>query len=160
MLQNPSSREVGSKNSGGTQLLYGNNPFKKNSNVLRSPVLTVSKSAETESMKIDQFNEDSGSHHNYYDEWKRETMARKSLEKAVGELQKKLDNLSAELAKRQISPLKLNVIVHNIEYETDEAELAKETEWIRIKSKSKKRKLNVSLTPPQLKNADNETAKQ
>ena len=37
-----------------------------------------------------------------------------------------------------------------IEYFTDEEELAKETEWIRIKekNKNKKRKMNTSLTPP------------
>ena len=36
-----------------------------------------------------------------------------------------------------------------VEYFTDEDELAEETEWIRVKNKSKKRKMNTSPTPHQ-----------
>jgi hypothetical protein len=36
-----------------------------------------------------------------------------------------------------------------IEYYTDEEELAKETEWIRVKGKkNKKRRMDTSLSPP------------
>jgi hypothetical protein len=36
-----------------------------------------------------------------------------------------------------------------VEYFTDEDELAEETEWIRVKNKSKKWKMNTSPTPHQ-----------
>jgi len=36
------------------------------------------------------------------------------------------------------------------EYQTDEEELAKETEWIRVKDRTKKRKMNVTPSPPTL----------
>lgn len=36
-------------------------------------------------------------------------------------------------------------------YSTDEEELAIETEWIRDRQKGRKRKLNTTATPPQLK---------
>lgn len=38
-----------------------------------------------------------------------------------------------------------------VSYVTDEEELAQETEWLRVKQNRKKRKLNTSITPPQLK---------
>jgi len=36
------------------------------------------------------------------------------------------------------------------EYQTDEEEVAKETEWIRVKHRTKKRKMNVTPSPPNL----------
>ena len=39
--------------------------------------------------------------------------------------------------------------VTRVEYFTDEEELAEETEWIRVKYKGKKRKINMSPTPLQ-----------
>jgi hypothetical protein len=42
-----------------------------------------------------------------------------------------------------------NQEVTRVEYFTDEDELAEETEWIRVKNKGKKRKMNMSPTPLQ-----------
>jgi len=46
-------------------------------------------------------------------------------------------------------PLALTIKSTRVEYFTDEDELAEETEWIRVKNKSKKRKMNTSPTPHQ-----------
>lgn len=45
-----------------------------------------------------------------------------------------------------------NTYNENVNYTTDEEELAKETEWIRVKNRNKKRKMNTSLTPPSNRN--------
>lgn len=58
-------------------------------------------------------------------------------------------NKATEKANKESSP-------KPIEYETDEEELARETEWIRIENRRKKRKLNRTLTPPSQNNANNE----
>jgi len=41
------------------------------------------------------------------------------------------------------------------EYQTEEEELAKETEWIRVKHRTKRRKMNATPTPPTLVNPSN-----
>ncbi|XP_070169674.1 putative leucine-rich repeat-containing protein DDB_G0290503 [Polyergus mexicanus] len=157
LMENPPSQEVGSMDSGESQLLQSNDPFKKSSRLLRSPSLKTSSniinnsSATSFRMEIDNDQHEVDQHLNYYEEWKKETMIRKSLEKTVNKLQQQLNELTSELRKLKSEEVSTTPsIINNINYETDEEELAKETEWIRIKNKNKKRKLNTSLTPPQL----------
>ena len=47
-----------------------------------------------------------------------------------------------------------------VEYFTDEDELAEETEWIRVKNKSKKLQMNTSATPHQQQRAISEPPQQ
>ncbi|XP_029174680.1 uncharacterized protein LOC114943252 [Nylanderia fulva] len=157
LLENPPSQEVGSMDSGESQLLQPNDPCKKSSRLLRSPSLKSlsniikNSSAISSGMEIDSEQHEREQHLNYYKEWKKETMIRKSLEKTVNKLQQQLNELSSELRKLKSEGVSTpQSTINNINYETDEEELAKETEWIRIKNKNKKRKLNTSLTPPQL----------
>jgi len=46
------------------------------------------------------------------------------------------------------------------EYQTDKEELAKETEWIRVKHRTKKRKMNATPSPPTLVNPQNKNTAQ
>ena len=93
----------------------------------------------------------------YYSEWQNEKKARENLEKLVADLQKNIKELEKRLP---IQPRSTFTVVdkvvaprtptksRNAEYETDEEELAKETEWIRVKYNSKKHKRNNTPSPP------------
>lgn len=104
-----------------------------------------------------------------YDSYIQEKSEREKLALLVNDLQAQIQNLQCQLQTRQKespssskeqrnnSPKELEAKSNlrfaqsekgNVDYFTDEEELAKETEWIRAKSR-KKRKLNISLTPPQ-----------
>lgn len=77
----------------------------------------------------------------------------KSLEQQIEFLQKELSNLMEQTKVQTQAPYQ-NITEEipsqqRVEYNTDEEELAKETEWIRCKSR-KKRKLNTSATQNQL----------
>lgn len=93
-----------------------------------------------------------------YKAYREERTVRKELEQKVNALQATIEELQQQI--QQVMELKnsKNNEKENVEesssmrveYHTDEEELAKETEWIRQRSR-KKRKLNMntSLTPPQ-----------
>lgn len=99
-----------------------------------------------------------------YDCYLREKSAREKLEVLVNDLkvqvqslQQQLENLHQEnqcsKGQKRNEPTEqaksnIKFAQSEIEYCTDEDELAKETEWIRAKSR-KKRKLNISLSPQQ-----------
>jgi len=77
---------------------------------------------------------------------------RKSM---VNNLQKNIEELKANAMRMGATELKgLAVPIPSSskesEYQTDEEELAKETEWIRVKHRTKKRKMNVTPSPPTL----------
>lgn len=95
--------------------------------------------------------------YNYYTE---EKANREKLECLVQDLKKQVESLQLELKntqeqnallKEQTSPITTTVSTdtgkRQEQYETDEEELAKETEWVR-KISRKKRKLNSTLSPP------------
>lgn len=103
-----------------------------------------------------------------YDNYIHEKSAREKLELMVNDLKVQIEGLQRQLQSSQyVNPssqrhgnngskeVEAKSSIHfaqsekgNVEYCTDEEDLAKETEWIRAKSR-KKRKLNTSLSPPQ-----------
>lgn len=92
--------------------------------------------------------------HLLYKHYTEEKLEREKLQCLVNDLKSQLEELQQQLKKVQEQKTadleNKNVTTEKpipIEYETDEEELAKETEWVRQKSR-KKRKLNSSLSPP------------
>lgn len=88
---------------------------------------------------------------NYQNAWMEQTETIKLLNGTIIKLQQQISSLQKELAdlnkQQQTNPARNSEVC--IGYTTDEEELAKETEWIRVKSrKNKKRKMDTSLTPP------------
>lgn len=93
----------------------------------------------------------------YYTE---EKAARVELQSLVKDLKGQIENLQQQLKniqEQKVAPdnqhLKTPKPSEAVQYETDEEELAKETEWVRQKSR-KKRKLNSSLSPPPHQESD------
>lgn len=83
--------------------------------------------------------------------WKESDENRKQLEKSNADLMRKIEDLESRFKKIEhninIQQPSSPVVVEN--YSTNEEELAKETEWIRVRNKrvTKKRKLNNTLSP-------------
>lgn len=69
------------------------------------------------------------------------------LKEQVVKLQQELKNIQEQNHAAKIQDVDKKGPENTIQYETDEEELARETEWIRQKSR-KKRKLNATLSPP------------
>lgn len=88
-----------------------------------------------------------------YSEWKKVTNEKNQLNLTIASMQKQIKDLEQRLSQTQAqnnenTSKTLNKATSDIEYFTDEEELAKETEWIRVKN-YKKRKMDTSLSPPQ-----------
>lgn len=86
-----------------------------------------------------------------YQHYSEEKAHREKLEQLVHSLSHQVETLQQELKKvseqkKPEAPARKET-PEKVEYETDEEELARETEWIRQQSR-KKRKLNSTLTPP------------
>ena len=73
---------------------------------------------------------------------------REEMSNELGTIKKSYNDLLIKLNKQDEPP--------KVEFSTDEDELAKETEWVRVSNVSKKRK--ISLSPPQqnVKNKENQ----
>lgn len=89
---------------------------------------------------------------NYYNAWIAEKTAREQLQDKVNQLQKQVEDLKKQILQEKESKDVRNKERENIpnqviEYFTDEEELARETEWIRVKN-NKKRKMNTTMSPP------------
>ncbi|CAG4948021.1 unnamed protein product [Colias eurytheme] len=91
--------------------------------------------------------------HLLYKHYSEEKIKREHLQNLVHDLKGQIEKLQQELSyiqgQKSTDPDKKdnNGKPMQVQYETDEEELAKETEWVRQKSR-KKRKLNTSLSPP------------
>lgn len=91
--------------------------------------------------------------HQLYHYYSEEKLKRQELQSMVTDLKTQVKYLKESLKELQNKPAtRENVDVNKnssktVEFTTDDEELAKETEWIRMKSR-KKRKLNTSITPP------------
>jgi Associated with zinc fingers len=85
----------------------------------------------------------------YYNAWISEKAARENLEKLVAELQQQMNGLQLQL-NRNTEP-NIQIQESAFEYETDEEELAKETEWIVQESRRAKRK-KMNTTPDRTPN--------
>lgn len=72
-------------------------------------------------------------------------------------LQEQIDELKKNPNVNSLNNNKMLLHPHEKEYTTDEEDLARETEWIRVKHKTKKRKMNTSTSPPS-KSPHNEVA--
>ena len=71
----------------------------------------------------------------FYSQWKNSEREMKYLADRIAQLQRKLKGMQDSYAKK---------LLEQSDYHTDEEELAKETEWIRIKSrKNKKTKMDT-----------------
>lgn len=79
--------------------------------------------------------------------WEKSSHENNHLRHLIEDLQSQINALKSELDSRSkiAIPQPSNT---SAEYKTDDEELAQETEWIRVKHKTKKRKMNTSLTPP------------
>lgn len=147
-LENPPSSEVGSTDSGESQLLHLINPFSRKPRVNRSPPTRSNVSGKKSppitpaSVKIDSAKSKSLAENNNELRTKLEIM-----EKLYQELKKEVDLLREEnmmlktshLQNRKASPPPPNIS----QYETDEEELARETEGIHRRP-TKKRKAGSS----------------
>lgn len=77
--------------------------------------------------------------------WKNAERERNLLINKVEQLQSQINFLQ-----KNLEGMEKRLAQGTFEYFTDEEELAKETQWIRVKGKNyKKRRLDTSLTPPQ-----------
>lgn len=91
--------------------------------------------------------------HLLYKRYQDERTERRKLESLVIDLKSQIEELQRyqkHIQEQQV-PVKSSdteIPLSDVQYETDEEDLAKETEWVRQKSR-KKRKLNSSLSPPQ-----------
>jgi len=85
-----------------------------------------------------------------YNEWKRTENEKNIIFANMQKLEQQLAIMQRkhiELEKKRLNPMEEEE--KQIEYYTDEEELAKETEWIRVKGKkNKKRRMDTSLSPP------------
>lgn len=160
-LENPPSQEVGSTDSGESHLLQSNDAFKKSTKLIRSPSLkptvsTVLADTTPTLSAVEPIEVDNDEQHlNYYDEWKKEVTARKSLEKTVSELQQ----LILKLEKKIQTPNKNDVqetsnTQQKLHYSTDEEELTRETDWILKKSRRPAKKRKAQSSPESVKGAD------
>jgi len=87
-----------------------------------------------------------------YNEWQKAIAEKKQLSDIIGQMQlhiAELENKFKTLEETGNDNNSSNHEVTRVEYFTDEEELAEETEWIRVKNKGKKRKMNMSPTPLQ-----------
>lgn len=75
----------------------------------------------------------------FYNAWFQSENARKSLETTVNLLQSEIFAMKIQINNMNINPSSKDNAVANV-YETDEEELARETEWLRVKQREKKRK--------------------
>lgn len=91
----------------------------------------------------------------------------KQLEIVISDLQKQIDELKRDMGQRQktiptrvITPGSTRVPspAPQMEYYTDEEDLSKETEWIRVKHNTKKRRMNI--TPDKSIPTDEEKSKE
>jgi hypothetical protein len=87
------------------------------------------------------------------------------LKSVVNNLQKHIDELKANMMKMGVTEpngpaIPIPSSIKEPEYQTDEEELAKETEWIRVKHRTKKRKMNVTPSPPTLVDPRNKNTPQ
>lgn len=87
-----------------------------------------------------------------YTGWRKAEEEKNTLLQTISKLQSQMANMQKkheEMEKRL--PQKKDE--ENVEYHTDEEELARETEWIRVKNRERKRKrMDTSITPPKNKN--------
>lgn len=82
-----------------------------------------------------------------YTAWRKTEAEKERAEKKAIQLEKIIEQLQIKVVNME-KRFSENKQTQKIEYQTDEEELAEETEWIRVKNR-KKRKMNTSLTPPQ-----------
>lgn len=82
-----------------------------------------------------------------YMAWKKTEVEKGNAETRVIQLEQVMEQLKLKMSELE-NRLTQKTPTQKIEYVTDEEELAKETEWIRVKNR-KKRKMDTSLTPPQ-----------
>jgi hypothetical protein len=86
---------------------------------------------------------------NTYNKWQKVIAEKKQLSDMIGEMQLHIAELENKFKASEVSG---NANINSKreatreEYFTDEEELAEEAEWIRVKNKSKKRKMSTSPT--------------
>jgi hypothetical protein len=96
-------------------------------------------------------------------EWQKAIAEIKQLRDKIGKMQLHVAELES---KSKVSEIMINASTgsnqeaNRVEYFTDEDELAEETEWIRAKNKSKKRKITTSPTPYQQQRGISEPPRQ
>jgi len=81
----------------------------------------------------------------------------------IGEMQLQIAELESKFKTSQVmenANTSSNQEATRVEYFTDEEELAEETEWIRVKNKSKKRKMNTLPNPLQQQQGASEPPQQ
>ena len=85
----------------------------------------------------------------YYEKWQRSVQENQLLTEMVQTFQQKIEELRMKIKtiEEKESTCKEKKETVTKDYYTDEEILAKETEWIRVKNKSKKRKMNFTLSP-------------
>jgi CRISPR/Cas system endoribonuclease Cas6 (RAMP superfamily) len=87
-----------------------------------------------------------------YNEWQNVLAEKKQLSDMIGEMQLHIAELENKFKAFEVmgnATTSSNQESTRVEYFTDKDELAEETEWIRVKNKSKKWKMNTSPTPHQ-----------
>jgi len=80
------------------------------------------------------------------------------LQKHIDELKAKMTRMGATEPNEPAIPIPSSS--KEPEYLTDEEELAKETEWIRVRHRSKRRKMNATPSPPTLVDPRNKNTAQ
>lgn len=126
-LMNPLSSETRPTDSGEGNLLHKSN---MNMSTPTEPVLNAENQVLLQQNKLSQ-NEQM-----LYNQWRNAVTETENLKAIIVELQK------------QVEQLKNNTPQKKAEYSTDEEQLAKDTEWIRVKRRAKKRKIKATPSPP------------
>ena len=84
-----------------------------------------------------------------YNEWQKVLAEKKQLSDMIGEMQLHIAELENKFKASEVmrnTTTSSNQESTRVEYFTDEDELAEETEWIRVKNKSKNLEMNTSPT--------------
>lgn len=183
LVNPPSLMEVGSTDSGESQILHimDDNPFRRQG-LPRSPArssscsrfnprnkqtdiqnqtsikqfLNFSNGTEDKSLFAENF-ERSQKEQVLYQAWKKGEFEKTCLTKTIMELQQQIYKLNEQVGKIENNHKEIKTTT--TDYETQDEELATDTAWIRIKnkSKSKKRKLNTTISPPSAPKATEKT---
>ena len=112
----------------------------------RTSILQMTQNISKENGAVDQQNFVMANEQTFYSQWQKTEIDKRNLEAKIVQLQMQLKVLQDKYTglKRKLKR------PQEVEYQTDEEELSKETEWIRAKTgKNKKRKMNTLLLPPQ-----------
>jgi len=98
-----------------------------------------------------------------YNEWQKVIAGKKQLSDMIEEMQLQIAELENKFKTSEVmgnANTSSNQEETRVDYFTDEEQLAEETEWIRVKNKSKKRKMNTSPTPLQQQRGASEPPQQ